>query len=188
MNGQILVWGNEGIFALEIDLELGEISTDKLSEAPTLGMTSVGQRVFILSNGEVDVWDKDRHRENLFKAPDARFLTATRTHLLVGSDSNVKIYKTSGLERPKLIGEHEIEGLSRIVASKLIGQDHHFILKGLSRSELIDVSNPKRVVILSEYHDLPELGYLERHRDLLIETDKSSMFLRLYSIGATAFV
>jgi len=185
----ILVWGNEGIVVLEINLELGEIRTDKLSEAPTVGMTSVGQQVFILSRDEVDVWDKDRHRKHLLKAPETRFLAATHTHLLIGSDSSVKIYQTLGHECPKLIGEHDIEGLSRIVASEMIGEDHHFILKGSSRSELIDVSNPEqRLVILSEYHDLPEMAYLERHRDLLIEADKSAMFLRIYSIGVTAFI
>jgi hypothetical protein len=185
---RILAWGNEGILALDLDLELRRIRTEQLYAAPTLAVTSVGPQVFALCRDAVEVWNRDGRREELFKAPQARILVASPTHLLVGWDNAVNIYQASGGKRPKLVGEHTIKGLSRIVASELIGRTWHFILEGSSRSELIDVSDPDRVLTLSEYHDLPELGYAERHGDLLIETDRSAMSLRLYSIGATAFI
>jgi hypothetical protein len=52
---QILAWGREGIFALELDLESGKIRTDQSSRATTLAMTRVGQRVFALSCDRVEV-------------------------------------------------------------------------------------------------------------------------------------
>jgi hypothetical protein len=99
---------------------------------------------------------------------EVKHLAATSTPLLVGSDSNVKIYQVLAEDGPKLIGEHCVEDLSRIVASKLIGQHGQFLLEGCSRSELIDVSNPERVMILASYYDVPELGLVTRHRDLLM--------------------
>jgi hypothetical protein len=188
LGNKILAWGDKGIYALEIDLEHGEISVAQLSTLPTLGAARVGQRLFVLSQDRVDLWEQNDRREELFKAPQARFLTATSTHLLVASDDNIKIYRIVGQERPVHLGEHRVEGLSSMAASRLIGREEQVVLERCSGSELIDLSNPKCVTVLADYSDLPELALLTRDRDLLIEADKNGRFLRIYSVGATAFL
>jgi hypothetical protein len=185
---KILAWGNEGIFAVDIDLESGDTKIEHASKAPVMAMTRVGQRFFALSNDHVEVRGQNGHREKIFKVPQAAYLAATSTHLLVGSNSGVKLYRVCGKGCPVLVGEHRIEGLSCILTSKLRGKDCQFVLRGCSKSELIDVSDPERVTVLGDYSDLPEFGLLTRHRNLMVEADKSGMVLRLFSIGTTAFI
>ncbi|MFP5264557.1 MAG: hypothetical protein ACLGJB_21940 [Blastocatellia bacterium] len=187
-SNRILAWGGEGIFAFEINLEQGEISIDHLSKTPTLAMTRLGQRLFTLGQECVGVWDQKDHREELFKAPHAHCLAATSAHLLVGSNNRVEIYQVLPHYSATPVAEHRVDGLSRMVASNLIGREGQVILEGSSKSELLDVSDPGRVAVLSSYTDMQGLGSLSRHRGLLIEADENGMLLRVYSIGATAFI
>ena len=188
MGSRILAWGQKGIFALKMDTETRKMDLAQLYRAPVVGMARIGLKVCFLTCDRLEIWNGDHCCERTIEAPQARCLTASSTHLLIGSDNCITVYRILGQESLMRCGEHRIEGVSRIVTSELVTSDHQFILENCSKSELIDVTDPERILSLGEYHSLPEQGLLTRYRDLLIEVDGDPGFIRLYSVGKTAVV
>jgi hypothetical protein len=178
----ILAWAEQGVLRLTVDLEAGDVRFESLSTDRVDAMVNSGSRILILSQGRLEVWNHRRSQESSIEVQDGYSLAASSSHALVCTPYGVKVFEIQG-ERLRAANEHPSKDVQRVLWLEEVCDDHQFLLESSQGIELVDVSDPERLVVLGHFPNTSQISTFITGRNLLIEVDKVSSRINVFRTG-----
>jgi hypothetical protein len=185
VGGQVLVYGEEGVFACSADEDI-ELQFRQRSPGPVRAIAFLGVSAAVLLPDRVEMWNRNGEVVSSIEAPDALALTATADYVGVAHRDQASIYArdTDGLSI--IVATYQFEAIVDLYADVWTGEPNRFVLAGRARTETVAIAPSGNVRLIAEYPGgvVPLRG--QRAGNLFVASDRATGKVRIFAPGRMA--